>query len=194
MPLSWRLAAGWRLAGVIAAAATVTYAQTLVVRAEGGGLRVSAPKLHFLTGTPLERVRNGASVIFAIQLTLFTDRKAAALHRTGGRFAVSYDLWEEKFAVTRLGNPRRSISHLAAAAAEAWCLENLVIATPGLSRTSPFWIRLEVRAKDAESEVSSEEEPGISLARLVEFFSRAPREEEPRWQAEGGPFRLADLR
>ena len=35
---------------------------------------------------------------------------------------------------------------------------------------------------------------GINLARMVEFFSRSPHPGEPRWLAEGGPFRLAELK
>ena len=32
---------------------------------------VGAPKLHFITGKPLERMRNGASVTYDMQLTIF---------------------------------------------------------------------------------------------------------------------------
>ena len=62
-----------------------------------------------LEAKPLERLHDGASVVFAVQLTLLAASKSAVLARAAGRFAVSYDLWEEKFAVTHLAAPRKSV-------------------------------------------------------------------------------------
>jgi hypothetical protein len=116
------------------------------------------------------------------------------LARSAGRFAVSFDIWEEKFAVTRLGNPRRSTSHLAAAEAEAWCLENMVLTAAGLSPDTAFWIRLDVRTEANGEGPTPGEEVGVTLARLVDLFSRPQREGETRRRAEAGPLRLKDLR
>jgi hypothetical protein len=176
------------------AAAQALYGQGVEVRLGPGTLRVTASNFHFLDGRPLEQLRNGNSVVFAVQLSLLGERKTAVIDRTGGRFAMSFDLWEEKFAVTRLGGVRKATSHLAAAAAEAWCLENLSVSRVRLSPSSPFWVRLEVRAEEPGADAPPEENAGINLARMVEFFSRSPHPGEPRWLAEGGPFRLAELK
>ena len=58
-------------------------------------------------------------------------------------FALSYDLWEERFAVTAVDARSQSVSHLVLAAAEAWCVEQLAIplnALGALGRDLPFWI------------------------------------------------------
>ena len=92
------------------------------------------------------------------------------------QIGVSYDLWEEKFSVARVGRVRRSASHLSASAAQTWCLDNLTLSTAGLPPNRPFWLRLEVRADDTQGGLGVLDEPGINLTRLVEIFSRwAPK-------------------
>ena len=181
-------------AALVAAWGAGVDAQTLQVRADAGRIRVSSAKSQFLDGASLERLHNGAPVVFAIQVTLLTGSKGTVLARSAGRFAVSFDIWEEKFAVTRLGNPRRSASHLAAAEAEAWCLENLVLTAAGLSPDAAFWIRLDVRTEANGEAPAPGEEAGVTLARLVDLFSRPQREGDTRRRAEAGPLRLKDLR
>lgn len=178
----------------LAAALPCLSAQTLAVRVDSGRLHVSAPKLQFLEAKPLERLHDGASVVFAVQLTLLAASKSAVLARSAGRFAVSYDLWEEKFAVTHLAAPRKSVSHLSAPQAEAWCLDNLALAAGGLLPDSSFWVRLDVRAENPQDTPAPGEETGVTLARLVELFSRAQSPGESRKRTEAGPFRLRDLR
>lgn len=179
---------------VLATAAAVGLkAQTLQVRAEAGRIRVSTPTSLFFDESSLERLHNGAPVVFAVHLTLLTNSKGTVLARTAGRFAVSFDIWDEKFAVTRVGNPRSSKSHLAAAEAEAWCLESLVLSPAALSPDTPFWIRLDVRTEGPSERPAPGDEGGFTLARLVDTFSRLRREGEVRRQAEAGPLRLRDL-
>lgn len=168
--------------------------QSLVARLVNGHLRVSAPKLHFLTGKLLERLHNGAPVALAFQLTLATDSALNVWGRDVARFVVSYDLWEEKFAITRLGRPPGSVSHLSAEAAEAWCLEALSLPVAGLAPDKAFWLKLEGRVENPGEEAGQESETSISLARLVELFSRRSRQQQERWTAQAGPLRLADLR
>lgn len=168
--------------------------QRIAVRLEADQLRVSAPGVRFLSGPALQRLENGATVIFPIQLTLLTGRKDFARHRAAARFAVSFDLWEERFSVTRLGSPRRSASHLTAAAAESWCLENLPIPVAGLDGGMIFWVRLEVRAEPSVLDATEEDNSSFSLARLVELFSRPIPRGEPSWREESGPLRLAELK
>jgi len=166
---------------------------SLGVTWDGDNLYVSAPRLHFLTGKPLERLKDGASVVFLSQLTLFSDARGTVLRRVPDRLVLSYDLWEEKFSVSRLGGAPRTRSHLSASAAEDWCLESMVISASGLTPELPFWLRFEMRAPDTKELSSVVGEPGISITRLIEIFSRKPGAEEPRWTLEAGPLRLNDL-
>jgi hypothetical protein len=166
----------------------------LDVRLADGLLRVSAPKLKFVTGQPLERLQNGAPVPFAFQLAVSTDRWASVLSRDIERFVFSYDLWEEKFAVARMGHPRKSVSHLSARAAEAWCVDELSLAPAGIGPEQPFWVRLDVRAENPAEQAELDRQESMSLTRLIEIFSRRTRGEQNRWTADGGPFRLSELR
>ena len=174
-------------------------AEALLLHQERDRLRVSAPRVRFLTGKPLERLRNGASVAFDFQLAAFAARPAAVppprlFDRALERFVVSYDLWEEKFAVSRPGVPPRGVSHLTGTAVEGWCVENLSLPLSSLPGDQPFWLRLELRAEEPSDRPPVVGEPGISLARLIELFSRPSRSQQSSWVVDDGPFRLADLR
>jgi hypothetical protein len=169
-------------------------AQPLQVRAEPGRIRVSPVKSQFLGGRSLDRLHNGATVTFAIQLALASGANGPALARAYGRFAMSFDIWEEKYAVTRLASPRKTVSHLSAPEAESWCLDSMILTDAGLSPETSFWITLEVRAEEPEDAAAAGEPAGVTLARLVELFSRLERAGETRTRAEAGPFRLRDLR
>ena len=171
-------------------------APALKLRLQGDQLRVVAPHLKFLIGKPLERLQDGASVAFLAQFSLAAGSNGIAMRRAVDRFVVSYDLWEEKFSVTRTGqnrNDRRTVSHLSSSAAEAWCVSNLSLNTQGLAANREFWIRLELRAEDPKDQAAVVGEPGINLTRLIEVFSSPARAQQPRWEAEEGPVRLADL-
>jgi hypothetical protein len=184
----------WLLAGLTLPLSRAGAGLRLDVAWEGDDLRVNLPELHFLTGKPLDRLHDGATVVFLTQLTLTTDNFANALRRAPERFVFSYDLWEEKFSVTTLGAAPRTVAHLSAAAAEAWCVENLAISASGLVPDRPFWLRFELRAAEPRDEAAVIGETGINLTRLVEIFSRRPRDQQPHWSAEAGPLRLSDLK
>lgn len=184
----------WLMATGVLPVSRVLSAAPLSARWDGDNIYVAAPELHFLSGRPLERLKNGASVMFFSQLTLSTDAHVTVFRRLPERFVVSYDLWEEKFSVTRLGGAPRSVSHLSAAAAEAWCLESMAISSAGLDPQRDFWLRLEMRATDSREEAAVLGEPGISITRLIEVFSRRPRSEQPQWILEAGPMRLSRIR
>lgn len=181
-------------AALVAAPLPGLRAQSLTVRANSGRLRVSSSRAQFLEGKTLARLHNGAPVVFAVQLTLLSGSKGTVLARAGGRFALSFDIWEERFAVARLAHPRKSVSHLTAPEAESWCLENLILTDAGLSPDAAFWIRLEMRAEEPEEGPATGEDAGVTLARLVELFSQPQREGETRSHVEAGPLRLRDLR
>ncbi len=184
----------WLLAGVCILLSNGWSAQRLSVTWEGDDLRVAAPQLHFLSGKPLDRLKDGAAVVFLTQLTLTTDNFKTSLRRTPDRFVFSYDLWEEKFSVTKLGAGQHGATRLSLAAAEAWCLDNVAISTTDLPQDRPFWLRFELRAAEPRDEAAVLGESGLNLTRLIEIFSRLPRDQQPRWAAEAGPLRLRDLR
>lgn len=169
-------------------------AEDLEVRLVSGRIRVAAPRLHFVEGKLLERLHNGAPVPFALQLSLSTDRFVTTLARDIERFILSYDLWEERISAAKLGHPRKSNSGLTAPAAEAWCVSEMAVAPAGFSDSQPFWVRLDVRAGDPDAAAPAEAEDPMSLARLIDLFSRRTRGERTRWSAEGGPYRLAVLK
>jgi hypothetical protein len=168
--------------------------QALAVERRGNYLHVAVPQLHLLEGKPLERLHNGASVTYVFSLTLTADRSSAATFRLQERFIVSFDLWEEKFSVVQAGSSGRSGSHLTADLAEAWCLDNLPVPVAALPAEKTFVIKLEWAVAENESENSSESRSGLTLAGLIDVFSRKGREASPRWQAVSGHMRLADLK
>jgi hypothetical protein len=170
------------------------YAPTLAASLEGDNLHVSAPYLRFLTGKTLEQLHNGAPAAFDGQLSLSLDGFASFLNRAVERFVVSFDIWEEKFSVTTTTKERRSASHLSETGAESWCFSALTLPLSALPREGPFWLRLELRLEDSKDQAGLLEGSGISLARLIEIFSRRARPQQPPWQAEVGPLRLADLK
>ena len=184
----------WLLVSLSATLSPGLAAPLLQVRRDGDDIRVSAPHLKFLTGKPLERLKDGASVTFLAQLSLSTDVNALAIKRAVDRFIVSYDLWEEKFSVAKTGPDARSISHLSSSAAESWCLENLAVGIDSMPPDKPFWIRLEVRAEEPKDQAWVVGESGINLTRLIEVFSNPARSQQPHWEAEAGPVRLQDLK
>jgi hypothetical protein len=117
-------------------------------------------------------------------------RLAAAQNRQ--TFVLSYDLWEEQFAVTLAGTTR-SISHQTAVAAEAWCLEQLTVpvsALGSLGRERPFWIRLEYLVRDGGSAPPGGDDAGFTLRALIEALSRRRKDNVWTHAIEAGPFRL----
>lgn len=135
---------------VFATTAAGVGAQPLTVRLEQGQLRVSSAQTQFLQGKLLSRLRNGAPVVFAVQLSLISSPRGGVLARTAGRFAVSFDIWEERFAVTRLAHSRKPASRMTAVEAENWCLEDLLLPESAVSPDASFWVRLDVRAEEPE--------------------------------------------
>jgi hypothetical protein len=174
----------------IACLAATVAAQALAVRIDGDQLRLSAPRLHFLTGDALARLRDGAAVQYRLQVTLRTEKNGPEVARAVHDFAISYDLWEERFAVKRLGSSPKSISHLSAAAAEAWCLDNATIPVGALGAKRVVWVRLDYQAQDATPTAEDPGSSGFTLAGLVDIFSRRTRAEQVHGFEEAGPVRL----
>ncbi len=183
-----------RCLAILGLAGGTAFGGDLNVHLNSEGLVAAAPNLHFLQGKALDRLRDGGMVTADLQLLLLTDAKTQTFRRAAGRFVISYDLWEEKFAITRALPSRRSVSRLGVSAAETWCVDNLPLAIDGLAPDRDFWLRLELRMDDRKAQITSPGDAGISLTGLVEIFSRTARAQQPKWLFEAGPFRLANLR
>ena len=168
-------------------------AQAVSVDAVGDALRIRAPALGFLQGDPLDRLKDGRSVrVELVAMVLSAPGKSPAV-TTRRTFALSYDLWEERFAVTAVEARPRSVSHLVRAAAEAWCVEQLTIplkALGALGRDLPFWVRLEYRILDGDPPAAPEDS-GYTLQALIDALSRRRKSESSSPHGvEAGPFRL----
>lgn len=166
---------------------------TLTVRQDDGVLRVAAPHLHFLEGKTLRRLQDGAGLVFSLQLSLSGDQFRTVSRRQVERFVVSFDLWEEKFAVARLGAGKVQASHLSREAAERWMFEHAGLPLYGLAPAAPQWVKAELRADDPRDAGGFLLDPAVSLTRLVEWFGRAQRGEAEHWSLQHGPFTPAQL-
>lgn len=180
---------------VVSAACLGVLAQDLALRRAGDELRVAAPRLRFLTGKPLERMRNGASVTYDMQVTVLAENRQAILRRGFERFVLSYDLWEERFSVTRVRSTRVSAAHLTAEAAESWCLDHIAVPSTGLDISRPVFVRLDVRAVEEKEARRYDDEDTLSLGRLIDLFSRAGAPAPgTSWRAEAGPVQLQNVK
>ena len=161
-------------------------AQVLDLRVEGDHLRISVNGTRLLAGDSLQRLRDGASVTYLVRVSALNGRAGAILATTEYRFVVSFDIFEEKFQVTRVTPSLRVASHLSIAAAEVACSESLEL--PLANITMPFWIRWEFEADTATSD-----DAGVNLGSLIDLFSRKDAKVPARGLRESGPYRLPDL-
>ena len=186
-----------RLAAVmvvmVAWPAALWSSQPPTVATAAGVVHVHAPAFHFLDGEAIARLRDGQLVRIELQLAVLAGPGAAASTEHRRTFVLSYDLWEERFAVALPGAPRRAVSHLTAAAAEAWCVQQLqvpVTAMGTLGRDVPFWIRLNARVIDGAA--VTRDDDGLTLQRLIELLSRRRKADEVSHTIEAGPFRIKE--
>lgn len=179
--------------------AVTTPPPELQVRLDGDYLRISAPRLNFLSGKALEHLKDGASIAFAAQLTITPSPNSGITDaRTVAHFALSYDIWEEKFSVVRIGDRpesrRASQSHMTAQQTQNWCLDNLVIDRSALPNDHAFWVQLDLRPEDPHDQLGIVGESGINITRLIEIFSRPAKPGPNNLSLQSGPFKLAELR
>ena len=177
-------ALGWPAPPLSSQSATVTTA--------GGVVRVRAPGLRFIDGEPLARLKDGRAVRVDLALDVLADPRAAPTAQKRQTCVLSYDLWEERFAVTTVEKRAESVSHLALAAAEEWCVEQLTIpikALGSLGRDLPFWVRLEYRILDEEG-TSDPADTRYTLGGLIDALSRRRKTDSSTHALESGPFRL----
>ena len=81
-----------------------------------------------------------------------------------------------------------------AAAAEAWCVDNITIPVATLSANQPFWVRLDYRADNSPGPTEQSDNSGITLTGLIDIFSRRTRSEQIHGSDEVGPLRLESLK
>lgn len=175
---------------VLAAALPVT-AQSVDIRVAADVLHVRVAALGLIEGEVLQRLKDGRAVQVDFELTVHRQREGPPVARAPHRFNVSFDLWEQRFAVTRLGTPARSVSHLRARDAEAWCIDQVTIPLSALGPAdrSAVWIRLDFRVKDPALAAEADE-PTFTLRRLIDVLSRRPDDHEWGRSMMGGPFRI----
>ncbi len=183
----------WLLAGLSLPLFGSRTAEPLQVNFDGDNLHVAAPGLHFLTGKPLERLRDAATVAFLSQLTIYSDDRGTVFRRMPERIIVSYDLWEEKFAVSITGPAARSNSHMGAAQAELWVIDGLAVSALGMDPNRQFWLQFELRTSDRREWSQLVGETGISLSSLLDWMTRQRGPDDAYWTRSAGPFRLVDL-
>jgi len=177
---------------VVACSTVWASAQTLTIDAAGEALKIRAPGFSFLKGEPLARLKDGRSVRVELTAMVLPAPGKSAVATARRIFALSYDLWEERFAVTAVDKRAQTVSHLAATAAETWCVEQLAIplsALGALGRDVPFWIRLEYQILESDGSADSSNS-GYTLQAMIDALSRRRKSESSPRPIEAGPFRL----
>ena len=180
----------------------VTGLPRLLVRLDGDYLRISVtPHLNFLKDRVLERLKDGASVQFIGHLTIAQGPNSLvpeAQARSVARFAFSYDIWEQKFAVTKFGErpDLRVSSPLGTAeATETWCLEHMMIERSLIPPDRPFYVQLDLREEDPQNRLGIVNESGVNITQLIEFLGKPVKGgPKPIRVTTDSPLRLADLR
>ena len=170
-------------------------AQSLSVRTVANALHVRAAGLGFITGEVAARLQDGRSVRVDFDLVILEKPNGAIITRAQQSFNLSFDLWEQRFAVTRTGPMPRSISHLTARAAEDWCLDNVTVPLASLGRTSrdtPFWVRVEYRIPDRGATTAGADDSTFTLQTLIDVLSRKREDQNRGKSVEAGPFRLSN--
>ncbi|HEY3383115.1 MAG TPA: hypothetical protein VGK32_15195 [Vicinamibacterales bacterium] len=165
----------------------------LKVERDGDRLRLSAPQFHVLTGTPLQRLRDGRSVTYVFSASLQVERGGARGASLTRQVIFSYDLWEERFSVAQVDDPKVARSHLTAAAAEAWCLELLALPVRAAPADKTFVVKLECSLRE-EGAQAADAPSAATFTGLIDLLSRKTRAAPPRWEAVSLPQRLADIK
>jgi len=183
------------LAVAIAATVVELHGQSISVSTVKDALHVKASGLTFIEGETLDHLRNGRAVVVDFVMSVLSGPDGPAVADSRQRYSLSFDIWEERFAVTRVGTPPRSISHLRPREAEAWCVDNLTLpvsALGRLGREAPFWMRLEYRIQDPAPVPAADETSGLTLRGLIDLLGRRRRSTDLGRTLRAGPFRLSD--
>ena len=167
-------------------------AQTVTIRTVADALHVQARNFSFIDGPVLARLKEGRSVRIDLDMAVLTKPDGPIVKQVMQAFTLSFDLWEERFAVSRIGSSPRSVSHLRARDAETWCLENVTmpISSLGIGRDTPFWIRLAYRVQDVAGAGTAEPGGRYTLQGLIDRLSRRREADNLARSIDAGPFRL----
>ena len=168
-------------------------AQTVTIRTIADAMHIQARGFNFIEGPVLTRLKEGRSVRIDFEMTVLAKPDGPIVKQMLQGFALSFDLWEERFAVSRIGSPAKSISHLRPRDAETWCLDNLAIpvSSLGLGRDTPFWIRLAYRVHDVAPEANDAPGERYTLRGLIDRLSRRREEADLAKSVDAGPFQLS---
>jgi len=173
--------------------ALAIWAEDLLLRRHEDQLRFTAPKIHFVAGRTVDRLKEGNAVPVNFHATLSVGSRGNVVERLVESFVISYDLWEERFKVVRLSQ-RKSASNLTAQQVEAWCFDNLGISTVNIPRNQPLYFKLEIRTEDSSARTPLfNSSDNFNLTALINLFSRPPERQQWHWSGEAGPFAYADL-
>jgi len=180
----------WLLASLAAPFFSMRAEDDLNVRYDGDTIHVAPPNVHFLTGKPLQRLKDGAAVAYVGQLDLLNESRVS-VRQQRTRFVVSYALWEEKFSVTQLGRAPRTVDGLSIGATEGWCFESLALSTMGVPADRYFWLRFDLRT-GGPRDLAEDAAMGISIKDLIDRLGRR-NQAEIHWGPLEVRVRLADL-
>jgi hypothetical protein len=195
-----RIKLWWAVLTFLGGIATAMAAEEMILRAQGSLLNFTAPRVHYLSGRPLERMKNAAEVDYDFRVTLAARARVNTVREKAGRFRISYALWEERFKIVEvLPNRGKTKADLTAEEAEAWCVQEMSgFDVTGIDANQQLWVRMEIWAEDEpQKSVFGKDnitEDGISLNGLVEKLSPWKRKTAPRWTVEAGPITLEQLR
>lgn len=178
---------------VLVAAPVLLAGQSLGVLAMEGLLHVRMPQWGFIEGPVSQRLQDGRSVRIDFEFSVLERAQGPSVAKAQHSFNLSFDLWEQRYAVTQVGNQPRSISHLTARAAESWCLDNISLPLASIgrfARQTPFWVRLQYRAQDRMA-TADPDDSTFTLQTLIDALSRRRQDQERAKSVEAGPFRLS---
>ncbi len=178
---------------MVCASVIAIHAQSVTINRTADAVGVRAPGFTFIKGEPLARLKDGRTVRVDLAVIVLAKAGGPGIAETRQPCLLSYDLWEERFAATLPGTRPRSAAYLTAAAAEAWCLDQVtvpVVALTSLGRDAPFWVRLEYHILDTDSAQADNGTVGDTLQGIIDALSRRRKAQEWTHTIEAGPFRL----
>lgn len=189
----------WVIAAFLSGVAVAMQAEELILRMQDNRVELTAPRVHFITGEPLKRLRNAAAVPFGFQVKLAAGRRERVVRQSTETFVISYDLFEERFKVSRLTGTPKSASHLSSEEAEAWCFHEISgLDLSGIAASEQFWIFVDIRSvDDRDASLFGRDtitDNGISLKGLIERLSGPAKPSEVNLSLEAGPLTLEQLR
>ena len=167
-------------------------AQTLNVKLDADQLRVSTLKPAFFSKEVLQRLHNGIAVNFMLKIGTSSSLSAKPTAQSIYRFVISYDIFEEKYAVSRIEPGPRSITHLSETAAQLWCLDSIALPTARLPAEQPFWVQLEYQSE--ETKPTATDSGSSIIGGLIDIFSRKNQRQDQHGIMTAGPYNLSDLR